>query len=82
MSGSFVFATRMHFRTQRHKKRILRDNEKPSVFKSIIFKLAPILTTIMERLEDEGGERQEYSKLQIFTDDKLHKIGAGYKYFP
>jgi len=55
----------MHFRTQRHKKRILRDNEKPSVFKSIIFKLAPILTTIMERLEDEGGGGGKTGILQI-----------------
>jgi hypothetical protein len=28
------------------------------------------------------GERQEYSKLQILTEDKLHKIDAGIKYFP
>ena len=30
----------------------------------------------------KGGERQKYSKLQIFTEDKLQKIGAGIKYFP
>jgi hypothetical protein len=27
-------------------------------------------------------ERQEYSKLQILTEDKLHKIDVGIKYFP
>jgi hypothetical protein len=30
----------------------------------------------------KAGERQEYSKLQVVTEDKLHKIDAGIKYFP